>query len=613
MSSATRRGGTAGVDPGTIVLWAVLALVVTVVGAVAGAAHVGRHLDGGGPPLPGNPFELVIGLARGTVAWPAPATAVLLGLSAAGAAVGLLAAGRRLRAGTRSSRVDRAAGHMGRGRDLQALGRRGASVTAARLGVSGAPGLPVAAHVPSGQVLHSSWEDVCVDIWGPRTGKTTSRAVPAILAAPGAVVATSNKRDLLDATRDPRARVGQVWVFDPQAIAGEPAHWWWDPLSYVTDEVKAAALAKLFATSAREPGARTDAYFDKAATALLGNLLLAAALAALPVTQVYLWLTDPTDDEPAVILRERGYPLSAAAVEGIVGAPEKQRGGVYGTAQETVSFLTGRAAARWVARTGPTDARPCFDPAAFVAGSHTLYSLSKEGEGSTGPLVTALTVAVTEAAEDLAKVSPGGRLAVPMVAVLDEAANVCRWHALPDMYSHYGSRGIVMMTILQSWSQGVQVWGREGMRKLWSAANVRVYGGGVSEVEFLSELSSLVGDFDLATVSVSTGKGGRSSSRATRREKILDVADLAALPRGRVLVLASGAPPALARTLPWMTGPHAEEVRASIAAHDPAAAAGLAGSMEALVDLQTRRGQRRDGAAPAAPEPPAGNPWLPGS
>jgi type IV secretory pathway TraG/TraD family ATPase VirD4 len=129
-------------------------------------------------------------------------------------------------------------------------------------------------------------------------------------------------------------------------------------------------------------------------------------------------------------------------------------------------------------------------PDDFVrSGAGTIYSLSKEGRGNAGPLVTALTVAITEAAEDLAKTSPGGRLRTPMVAVLDEAANVCRWRELPNVYSHYGSRGICILTILQSWSQGVDVWGREGMRKLWSAANIKVYGGGVSEKEFLDELS----------------------------------------------------------------------------------------------------------------------------
>lgn len=390
----------------------------------------------------------------------------------------------------------------------------------------------------------------------------------------------------------PAAR-GRVWVFDLQGVAGHPLTWWWDPLSYVTDEVRASALAKLFATAAREPGARTDAYFDKAAQGLLANLLLAAALNHRPITDVYLWLTDPTDDEPAAILARTGQVLPAAAVRGVVTAPDRQRSGIYGTAAETVSFLTSRAATAWVTPAGPADARPRLDPAVFVDGPNTLYSLSREGEGSTGPLVTALTVAVTEAAEQLARRSPGGRLPVPMVAVLDEAANVCRWHALPDLYSHYGSRGIVVMTILQSWSQGVAVWGADGMRRLWSAANVKVYGGGVAETAFLTELSTLLGSFDLNTTSTSTGRGGRSTSRSTRRERVLDVADLAALPRGRAVILASGTPAVLARTLPWMTGPHAAAVAASIAAHDPAAAqagpVALAASATSPSDGRKRR------------------------
>lgn len=213
--------------------------------------------------------------------------------------------------------------------------------------------------------------------------------------------------------------------------------------------------------------------------------------------------------------------------------------------------MTNREAMRWVtpdsaAGGGVVGARTEFSPAAFVRDGGTLYSLSKEGRGSAGPLVTALTVAVTEAAEQLAKTSPGGRLPVPMVAVLDEAANVCRWRELPNLYSHYGSRGIVMMTILQSWSQGVEVWGRDGMRKLWSAANVKVYGGGVSEVELLSEVSQLVGDYDLRQLSTSYGKGGRS----TRRERVLEVSELGALPRGRALLIASGVPPTLIKTVP---------------------------------------------------------------
>jgi len=70
---------------------------------------------------------------------------------------------------------------------------------------------------------------------------------------------------------------------------------------------------------------------------------------------------------------------------------------------------------------------------------------------------------------------------------------------------------------------------------------------------------------------VSSGRGGRSVNQQLHRERILDVADLQAMPKGRAVVLSSGNRPTLIRTQPWMTGPHAEKVKASIAAHDPQA------------------------------------------
>ena len=551
-------------------------------GVIYAAAHLGRRLAG--QPAPSADFwSTVIGVVRGKVAWPMQASYVAAGLGLL--AVALLILGWRLvRGKAPRSRVDPAARYMGRGRDVQPLSQQAAKATAERLGVKGPVGVPIGRTVASSTPLFGSWEDMHIDIWGPRTGKTTSRAIPAILEAPGAVLVTSNKRDVVDATRDVRQAAGEVWVFDPQAIAGEPSTWWWNPLSYVTDEVRAAKLAEHFAAGSRDPGARTDAFFDPAGRDLLAGLLLAAAVAQRPITDVYRWLSDSTDKEPATILEHSEYDLIADQVNGVIHAPEKQRGGIYGTAQQMASCLTNRQVAQWVTA-GPGALRRQFSPSDFVRDGGTLYSLSKEGRGTAGPLVTALTVAVVEAAEELAVTSPGGRLPVPLLGVLDEAANVCRWAELPNLYSHYGSRGIVLMTILQSWSQGVDVWGQSGMRKLWSAANVAVYGGGVKEREFLEMLSALIGDYDKPVRSVASGRGQRTVSEQLTRERILDVADLQALPKGRAVVLGSGSRPTLITTQPWMSGAHATQVKASIAAHDPGAVATLTKAQGELVDV----------------------------
>ena len=579
-----RRRDPGGLGGETLLLLIVVAGAIAAIVVLNVAVRLGHQLDGTGVELPSDPFAFTLGVILGRVPWPASATWIVIVLLAIVLALVVLAIVGVVRYRKGRTRVDRASSYMGRGKDVEGLSKRNAQAQATRLGVTGSLGVPIGKTL--GQMpLYGTWEDMHIDIWGPRTGKTTSRAVPAILEAPGGVLVTSNKRDVVDATRDVRAEAGPVWVFDPQGIALENPTWWWNPLSYVTDEVRAAKLADHFASGSRDPGAKTDAYFDPAGQDLLAGLLLAAALDSRPITDVYGWLTRPTEEEPIGILRRGGYDLTADQVRGVITAPEKQRGGIYGTAQQMASCLTNRQVAAWVNPQGEPDLRPQFDPAAFVRDGGTLYSLSKEGRGTAGPLVTALTVAVVEAAEELAAGSAGGRLSVPLLGVLDEAANVCRWRELPNLYSHYGSRGIVLMTILQSWSQGVDVWGDSGMRKLWSASNVKVYGGGVSEDAFLESLSKLIGDYDRQASSVSSGRGGRSVNQQLHRERILDVADLAAMPKGRAVVLSSGNRPTLIRTQPWMTGPHAEKVKASIAAHDPQASRTIIEAQESVREV----------------------------
>jgi TraM recognition site of TraD and TraG len=115
----------------------------------------------------------------------------------------------------------------------------------------------------------------------------------------------------------------------------------------------------------------------------------------------------------------------------------------------------------WV--TPPRHGRlPVLDPNQFAASRDTLYLLSKS-RSAAAPLIAALSDTAMRAAE-----RRGGRLDPPLVVPLDEAANICRIADLPDLYSHLGSRGIIPVTILQSYEQGVTVWGEHGMAALWA-------------------------------------------------------------------------------------------------------------------------------------------------
>lgn len=507
--------------------------------------------------LPSNLLELTGGLIRGQQPIAVAVLALLILLTGF---AGLVAVTRwRHRGSRRRKRGDQVARKAAARREVAVLGERAVASQASRLGVvADSPGLPIGRMVRGNAWLFSSWEFVCLMIAGPRTGKTTAWLVPRILVAPGAVLATSNKRDIVDITREQRSQSGKTWVFDPQGIAGEDQSWWWNILAGVKTPVDAISLAEVFIDSQRDPGATKDAYFDGASKDLVAALVLAAALGGRDIRTVHEWLTRPLDDEPVRLLERAGQMMTAQSLRGMMNLPAETRGGVYGGASQTMNFLLNDVATRWVLPpAGATDDEGVviveFDPQAFVVSTDTLYCLSQEGRGSASPIVTALTVAVIEAALEHAKTQTGGRLALPLFVALDEAANVCRWRELPDLYSHFGSRGIVVDTLLQSWSQGASVWGDPGMNKLWSAANVKAYGGGVSEDKFLQSLSTLIGMEYVDQVQTSSSRQGtsRSVSVGAAQRPIAPVSELMAMPPNRAWVFASGAPAVYVRTVPY--------------------------------------------------------------
>lgn len=464
------------------------------------------------------------------------------------------------------SRVDASARYMSTRKDLDGLSEAKQRADAERLGVTDVgSGVPIGQMVNGGSVLTSSYEHVRIAILGPRAGKTSSVAIREVMETNGPSIVTSNKRDIVDATRGPRSERGLVRVYDIQNLVGEKPTWWWNPLSFVHNLETAERLAGIFVASATGRDAKTDAYFSAAAKDYLSALLLAAAVGNQPLSILITWMARPDTGEPVNILSMADYVDVARTLRATLDLTPKQRDGVIGTAQPFVAFLRNPEYLPWIQQTGPDDDRPHFDPEKFVKSkADTLYLVSKEGEGSARAITAALTMATLDAADRLGAASPGMRVPRPIMATLDEAANVVRWPELPDLYSHYGSRGIILSVFLQSWTQGVEAWTEGGMKKMWSAANIRMVGAGVAEVGFLRELAELVGKRDVRSSSLSTSmRSGSSTSTSLRREEILDVSEIGSLPPGRALVFSSGNPPALVKLIPWWTREYADSVAAS--------------------------------------------------
>ncbi|MGZ2361546.1 TraM recognition domain-containing protein [Streptomyces sp. 372A] len=410
--------------------------------------------------------------------------------------------------------------------------------------------------------VRMGFEDVAVAIMAPRSGKTTSLAIPSILAAPGPVLLTSNKAagDAYTTTQEARTTVGRVWTMDPQQIAHADRTMWWNPLSSATTLEGANRLAGHFLAASVDASQQGD-FWSKAGSNILGQLLLAAALDDRPITDIMQWLAFPADRTPLDILRDHSFTAVAAQLKGTVEGPPETRDGIYETARQYSSALLNTEIAAWVT---PQQDVPEFKPADFVTSTDTLFLLSKDGGGGASALIAACADSVMRAATAQAE-RTGGRLDPPMLAILDEAANVCKISDLPDLYSHLGSRGIIPITILQSYRQGQKVWGDAGMDAMWSASTVKVIGSGIDDPDFADKLSRLIGDHDVETTSTSHSESGKSTSVSMRQERILPPDAIRALPKGTALLFATGLRAAMLDLRPWYQEPEADELAAASA------------------------------------------------
>lgn len=417
-----------------------------------------------------------------------------------------------------------------------------------------------------GRTVYKSHEDVELVICGPRSNKTSAKVVPEILAAPGTVIATSNKGDVWALTAGLRAKVGHCYLFDPNKITYQPQGFWIDLLSYVHDVESAARLASYFMREVGDDpasGGRADPFFTPAAAKVLRQIILGAVCATPSRTlrDVALWVATRSE-EPAYYLEQGGFATQAASLRATLELAPETRGGIYEGVSTAIACLDSEPLLRWVTPPATWDP-PTEDPDAVTelnlwslitrsGGGHpTLYLLTREGQGTGRPLVAAIVGELLHVASQAAA-ARGGRLDPPMCIQLDEAANIVRLPELPAWYSWFGSQGLMVTTILQSREQGRSVWGKDGFDALWSAATVKTVGAGIADPDFAEDLSRLVGDHKIEETSTSYGTGsGSSTSRSLRTERIYTAADIAAMPRTHALLYTSGRRPGLLRLKPW--------------------------------------------------------------
>lgn len=417
------------------------------------------------------------------------------------------------------------------------------------------------------KLLYKTLEDFCLVIMGPRSNKTSSQAVPRILAALGAVVATSNKPDLWILTAAMRKLRGPIYAYDPGQIAFATQMWWWNILRDITSFNSAMRIATHFMAGVGSDNSESgnSGFFDSGAKFMLARNLLAAALSGHTMRDVVLWI-DTYSRKPVELLREHGQNRAADALEGQLELPHETLGGIQGGAAAALACIQDESALTWITPPDTWIDQPDHDVpeldlwtlfTATADDAPTLYLMTQEGAESSGPVVAAMVDHIFKLA-DLAASAQGGRADPPVTLVLDEAANICKIKDLPAKASHLGSKGVLVDVILQSYQQGMGVWGREKMGALWGASTCRVIGAGLQNIEDARMISDLVGTHKIWQTN---SNGPQGKSRSLVDEPIMRPEEVAAMSRKHALLIRQGSRPVLMDLLPWYTEDESRQIK----------------------------------------------------
>lgn len=382
--------------------------------------------------------------------------------------------------------------------------------------------------VPVGNRVWSTCEDVTVRFGGPRTGKTASLACHA-LDAPGALLVTTSRTDLLDLTSPTRASRGRVDVFNPTGLGRLESTVRWSPLVGCTD----FATAQRRAADLIPPSTGEAERWDAQARGLLAVLMHAASLAGGSMRTVLGWVS-PAD----VIARDQILAaLDTSPTARTLGAEVRS---VYGTNDRTLTSITATLlpAIRWLTEStagavgdAPLDHPQFLDVEHLVArGTGSLYLIGREG--ACRSLIGALTAEVAHQVRMTASGLPYGRLDPPMTAILDEAPLTCGPIPLHDWTADMGGRGLTLHIAAQSPAQLRDVWGIDRANTILGNTHSLLVFGGLKAADDLDRLSTLCGT-----------RLHQLDDDDQRPVPVMTPAEIASLPPGTALLVTNGLRP----------------------------------------------------------------------
>ena len=425
-------------------------------------------------------------------------------------------------------------------------------------------GLTVATPLQRGRPIVVPHERSVGALMAPRSGKSSS-AVSHILDAPGAVLATSSKRELLLATAVSRKRsTGEpTLTFDPMEFCGWDHPIRWSPISGCERPEVAMRRAEALMAGTSTDNVTNGGFWKSAATMLLRCVLHACALHGAGVDTLRRWVADPKDLDLLDVLRDS--PVARAWLHDLAMMTRQHSETVESVALTTAVALNCLALPH-VAQACSPEAEEAFNAGGWISGGGTIHVVSPAAESaSVAPLTAAFVDDVVVAARALAMARPDGRLDPPLRLVLDELPNICPLPQVDSYLADGGGRGIQICWYAQARSQLVERFGRDKASTILGATSVMLYGGGLHDPELLKDLSTMLGQVEVRTQTRNTtGTGLSSWSEQVRQVPVLEPAEIYRLDQFEALLMTGGTGGSLVRLKPWWERADAPAVRAGI-------------------------------------------------
>jgi type IV secretory pathway TraG/TraD family ATPase VirD4 len=405
-----------------------------------------------------------------------------------------------------------------------------------------------------------------------QSGKSRQDLVHKAIAAPGALLCSTTKPDLIEFSallRLDRHPDRPVKAIDLTGTVPWPARARFWPMQGCDDTAvayrRAHTMVEAASVGLKEVGGNDKIFRDRAKV-VLQAYFLAAAHFRRSVDDLVRWATTkPVDQEPVRLLQQAGLHEHARNLRSEIGMVAETSDAVWLSVRRVIEpFMD------------PTIRELCtpppgqdFDVKDFLQRRGSLYLIAGQHQSAqAAPILTALVEQWLTTAQEMALHTPHRRLDPPATAILDEITNATPVPQVPDIVSDSAGRGVLIHWGAQSIPALEDAFGVQRTRQLLDNTTTLTVWGAIKDRTTLEWISMLTGHHDRRRhQQQSDGLFGHArTSIGTETVPTYRPGDVRRVRRGRVLVIHRHLAPILARTIDVRKRPDWKTIRGHVQA-----------------------------------------------